>query len=67
MKQLIDYIITEKAKGNTFQEMNYTMKLMLKGIPVKMITEQTASDPAMLEKIYEAAQELNVQLPALVS
>ncbi len=63
MKHLIDYIVAEKAQGNAFQELNYTMKLMLKGIPVKTITEETLPDPHMLNKIYEAAKELNVQLP----
>jgi copper homeostasis protein CutC len=63
LRQLIDYIVTEKSKGNTFQELNYTMKLMLKGIPVKQITDDTPLDQDLLQKIVEAATEFNVQLP----
>lgn len=63
MKSLIDYIVDQKAKGNSFQEMNYKMKLMLKGIPVNSIDDQTPTDPKVLTKLYQSAQELNVQLP----
>jgi len=64
MKKLIYHIIKEKAQGNTFQELNYAMKLMLKGIPVKSITDDTPDDPVILEKIYQAAAELNVVIPS---
>lgn len=64
MKKLIDLIISEKAKGNSFQEVNYTMKLMLKGIPVKSITDDTPDDPVIIEKIHEAAKEFDVKIPA---
>ncbi|MFM7852855.1 MAG: hypothetical protein ACKO96_13295 [Flammeovirgaceae bacterium] len=63
MKKLIDLIITQKAQGNSFQELNYTMKLMLKGIPVKNITNDTPNDPIILERIYQAAREFNVNIP----
>ncbi len=63
MKTMIDYIIGQKSNGNSFQEMNYTMRLMLKGIPVKTITDATPDDPQILSKIYEAAEELNVLIP----
>ncbi len=67
MKKLIDSIISQKAQGNNFQEMNYTMKLMLKGIPVKSISDDTPVDPVILEKIYQAAREFNVLIPAAAS
>lgn len=67
MKKLIDAIISAKANGNSFQEMNYTMKLMLKGIPVKSITDETPNDPIILEKIYQAAKEFNVMMPSVSS
>jgi hypothetical protein len=67
MKSLIDRIIQEKARGNGFQEMNYKMKLMLKGIPVNSIDEHTPNDEALIEKIHQAAKEFNVQLPNLIS
>jgi hypothetical protein len=47
--------------------MNYTMKLMLKGIPVKSITDETPNDPIILEKIYQAAKEFNVMIPSVSS
>jgi hypothetical protein len=67
INKLVRFIISEKAGGNSFQEMNISMKLMLKGIPAKKIMEGTdyPEDPKLLEKIYQAAKELNIVLPKL--
>ena len=62
MKELIDKIIYEKAQGDSFQMLNVEFKLMLKGIPVKTIDESTPTDQEVLAKIYQAAQDFNVQL-----
>ena len=62
MKELIDYIVHEKAQGDSFQELNVQFKLMLKGIPVKEIDESTPADQEILDKIYSAAQDFNIQL-----
>ncbi len=62
MKKLIDKIVQEKAQGNTFQELNIQMKLMLKGIPIKNIQDDTPDDPKMLEMIYSAAHDFNVNI-----
>ena len=62
MKKLIDQIIYEKAQGDSFQALNVQFKLMLKGIPVKAIDESTPIDQEILDKIYRAAQDFNVQL-----
>ncbi len=67
MKNLIDQIIKEKALGDSFQELNIQMKLMLKGIPVKTIDETTPNDPEMLQLIYAAARDFNVQLPQTIA
>ena len=67
IKELVSLIIKEKAQGNSFQEMNLCMKLMLKGIPAKKIMDdhEYTEDPDLEEKIQKAAQELNVTLPNL--
>ncbi len=67
IKELVKFIIKDKSQGNAFQEMNMSMKLMLKGIPAKKILEgQDYPEDAHLEdKIYQAAAELNVVLPNL--
>lgn len=62
MKELIDHIIHEKAKGDAFQELNVQFKLMLKGIPVKTIDASTPDDPEILDKIISAAKDFNIQL-----
>ena len=36
----MDFIIKEKAQGNTFQELNTQMKIMMKGVNVKSILEE---------------------------
>ncbi len=69
VKDLINYIVEEKARGNSFQILNTQMKLMLKGIPVKNILEDKfeEGDPDELERlIVKAANELNVQLPKTI-
>jgi hypothetical protein len=67
IKKLVHFIIEDKAQGNSFQEMNLSMKLMLKGIPAKKIMEgvEYPEDHTLEDKIYQAAVELNVVLPNL--
>lgn len=62
MKKLIDRLIEKKANGNSFQEMNVKMKLLLKGIPVQHITEDTQDDPKLIKLIHETAKDFNVEL-----
>ena len=65
-KQILNYIVKEKAGGNTFQELNIQMKIMLKGVNVKGILEEKISDdPTLIEKLKKIATEFNVDLPAL--
>ncbi len=61
----IKFIIDSKSRGNSFQEINYTMKLMLKGIPVKEILDGDAhlKDEGLSDKIRSAAKDLNIDLP----
>jgi len=62
-KELLNYIIKEKAHGNTFQEMNIQMKIMMKGINVKGILEDRIPDSHNLnEKLFEIAKEFEVNL-----
>ena len=62
-KEILNFIIKEKARGNTFQELNTQMKIMMKGVNVKGILEETIEDtPALTEKIKEIAKELEVDL-----
>ncbi len=62
-KQILDFIIKEKAQGNTFQELNIQMRIMMKGINVKGILEdKVPDDPATNEKLKEIAKEYGVDL-----
>jgi len=62
-KYILNFIINEKAQGNTFQELNIQMKIMLKGINVKGILEDKISDnPALNEKLRGIAIEFDVDL-----
>jgi hypothetical protein len=65
-KQLIDLLIKEKAKGNSFQEINVQIKLLFKGIDCKKITEDTPDDPETIAKIHEVAKAFNIELNRLV-
>ncbi|MDR1155578.1 MAG: hypothetical protein LBL04_12805 [Bacteroidales bacterium] len=63
IKQILNFIIKEKAQGNTFQELNIQMRIMMKGINVKGILEgKVPDDPALSEKLKEIAKEFDVDL-----
>ena len=62
-KQILSYIIKEKAQRNTFQELNIQMKIMMKGVNVKGILEEMIPDePALKEKLKEIAKEFGVDI-----
>ena len=62
-KQILNFIIKEKAGGNTFQELNIQMKILMKGINVKAILDDVIPDnPALNESLKEIANEFGVDL-----
>ena len=62
-KKILNFIIKEKAGGNTFQELNVQMKILMKGINVKGILDGTIpDDPALNEKLKEIAAEFELDL-----
>ena len=62
-KEILLFIIKEKAEGNTFQELNIQMKIMMKGVNVKGILEnKVPEDFALIEKLKGIAQEFNIDL-----
>ena len=68
-KQILSFIIKEKAQGNTFQELNIQMKIMMKGINVKGILEEKISEEladTMTEKLKEIAKEFDVDLQRML-
>jgi len=62
-KKILNFIIKEKADGNTFQELNIQMKILMKGINVKGILEgKIPDDPSLNEKLKEIAVEFEIDL-----
>ena len=64
-KKILNFIIREKAQGNTFQELNIQMKIMMKGVNVKGILEEKISkeiEERLTEKLVEIAKEFEVDL-----
>ena len=62
-KQILNFIIKEKARGNTFQELNIQMKIMLKGVNVKGILEDKIPDTQpLIEKLKEISKDFDVDL-----
>ncbi len=62
-KQILDFIIKEKAQGNTFQEMNIQMRIMMKGVNVKSVLNgEAGDDPSLIGKLKEIAKEFDVNL-----
>lgn len=61
-KQLIDTLIEKRAKGDNFLILDVQMKLLLKGINVEKITDQTPDDPEIIEKIKQMAKKFDIEL-----
>ncbi len=62
-KQILNFIIKEKAQGNTFQELNIQMRIMMKGVNVKgILEEKVPDDPVTSKKLKEIAKEFDVDL-----
>jgi len=62
-KQILEFLIKEKAQGNTFQELNVQMRIMMKGINVKAILNgEMSDDTALINKLEEIAKEFDVDM-----
>ena len=64
-KQILNFIIKEKSQGNSFQELNIQMKIMMKGVNVKGILDDKISAEladALTEKLKLIAKEFDVDL-----
>jgi hypothetical protein len=60
-KKLVDFLISEKSKGNRDIENFIRVKLSMKGISVNKLTEDTADDPVIINKIKDVLTEFGVQ------
>ena len=66
-KEILNFIIKEKARGNTFQELNTQMKIMMKGVNVKGILEEIIpDDPVLNAKLKEIAKEFDVDMSKMI-
>ena len=64
-KKILNYIIKEKAQGNSLQELTIQMRIMMKGINVKGILDERISEEiekGLAEKLLEIAKEFDVDL-----
>ena len=62
-KQILNFIINEKSQGNTFQELNTKMKIMIKGINVKGIMEDgIPDDPALNLRLIAIGKEFEINM-----
>lgn len=61
-KQLIEKLISERAKGDPFLESSTRIKLLMKGIDPLKINDETPDDPDVISKIYDVADACNVKL-----
>jgi hypothetical protein len=62
IKNMIDSIIKQRAKGNSTIEMTTKAKLHLKGINVDQFTPNSPDDPVVVTKLLDIAKELSVTL-----
>lgn len=62
IRQLIDNLIEERSQGNPSLASTTRTKLLLKGIDSSKFTSASEDDPAVIAKIKQIAQEMNIQL-----
>lgn len=58
IRQMIDTIIDQRAKGNLMLATVIKTKLMLKGIDPNRFTAQSDDDPAVIAKLEAVIREL---------
>jgi hypothetical protein len=58
IKQMIDAIISQRAKDNPMLERVIKTKLILKGVNPSKYTLQSEDDPAVIGKLEKMMQEL---------
>ena len=61
-KSIIDRIITEKAQGDKSIEKHIRVKLILGGIMVDKLTEDTPDDPLVISRIKHVANGYGLDL-----
>ena len=67
IKEILYFVIKEKAQGNAFHELNVQMKIMMKGINVKGILEERIPDtPDLRNKLSKIATEFDVDLKKMM-
>ena len=57
---MIQTVITQKAKGNAVIANSIRTKLYLKGVAVDKYTALSPDDPAVMQKVREIAKEFGV-------
>jgi hypothetical protein len=62
IKNMIDKIIQQRAKGDPLLERTTKTKLLLKGINPTRYTEDSQDDPAVIEKLHRFADEMGCRL-----
>ena len=62
IKQMIDTIIAQRAKGNPTLVSVTVTKLVLKGIDPERYNAQSPDDPVMIDKLSALAKDLGVAL-----
>jgi hypothetical protein len=62
LKQMCERLIQERSKGSATLVVTTRTKLLLKGIPVNDFSDSSPDDPAMMQRLREAAGEMGVHL-----
>ncbi|PIQ25287.1 hypothetical protein COW36_19865 [bacterium (Candidatus Blackallbacteria) CG17_big_fil_post_rev_8_21_14_2_50_48_46] len=62
IKTLLDQLIQVKANGDPIMEKLTKTKLLVKGIRVDSFSDQSEDDPALIQKVMQAATDFGVAL-----
>jgi len=62
VKQMIDSILDQRAKGNSTVVMTTTTKLILKGVDPSRYTAASADDAAVIAKVRAIAAEWGLKV-----
>ena len=62
IKDLLEYIIAQRANGNATIAATTKAKIFLKGINIDRYTEISEDDPVVMEKVRQIAVEFGLHL-----
>ncbi|HEX2980344.1 MAG TPA: hypothetical protein VHO48_08780 [Anaerolineaceae bacterium] len=62
IKEMIDVIVADRAKGNATIALTTRTKVMLKGVNPDLYTEASPDDPVIIAKVRRIGEDFGIHL-----